>query len=156
MISYEDVSFNSHPSLDSTTRLRLLITLCSGPTLAALAVFLKPAIASIRSSFSLEYCSWRATDIMLAEVAPGVDVFSVIESWKGRLQLGNRDAPWESWRSLPQLNDPSGPDLAEDLQSLGSTSTGTGGFAEICAERLVQADIISTVGNVRQNAPIRN
>ena len=87
---------------------------------------------------------------MLAEVAPGVDVFSVIESWKGRLQLGNRDAPWESWRSLPQLNDPSGPDLAEDLQSLGSTSTGTGGFAEICAERLVQADIISTVGNVRQ------
>lgn len=54
---------------------------------------------------------------MLAEVAPSVDVLSVIESWKGCLQPGNR-APWETWRSLPQLNDSSGPDLAEDSEAL--------------------------------------
>jgi hypothetical protein len=87
--TYDNVAFDSHHSLDSTMRLRLLISLCFGLALIALVVFLKPVSAGIRPSFSLEYCSWHATDIVLAEVAPGVDAFSVIESWKGQLQPGD-------------------------------------------------------------------
>jgi hypothetical protein len=51
-----------------------------------LAVFLHPVFAGIRPSFSLDYCSWHATHIVLVEVTPRDDVFRVIESWKGGLQ----------------------------------------------------------------------
>jgi hypothetical protein len=53
-----------------------------------LALFLLPATAAIRPSFDLEYCSWHATNIFLAEVTPVPGKFRVIESWKGRLKPG--------------------------------------------------------------------
>jgi hypothetical protein len=70
-------------------RLRLLITLWFGLALIPLVVFLKPAIAGFRPSFSLEYCSWHATDIVVAEVRSEVGTVGVIESWKGQLQPGD-------------------------------------------------------------------
>ena len=59
-------------------------------SLILLAVFLLPAFAGIRPSFALDYYSWHATDIVLVEIAPKDGVFSVVESWKGELQPGDR------------------------------------------------------------------
>jgi hypothetical protein len=88
--SYDTVAFDSHHRLNSTMRLGLLISLFFGLALLPLAVFLKPAKAGIRPSFSLEYCSWHATDIVVAEVREvGSGVFGVIETWKGQLQPGD-------------------------------------------------------------------
>ena len=51
--------------------------------------FVPPSLAGIRPSFSLDYCSWHATDIVLVEVTPKPDVFRVVETWKGDLKTGH-------------------------------------------------------------------
>jgi hypothetical protein len=57
--------------------------------LLALVFSLLPAtLAGIRPSFSLDDCSWNATDIVLVEVTPKPGVFRVLESWKGGLAAG--------------------------------------------------------------------
>jgi hypothetical protein len=58
--------------------------------LILLAVYLCPAFAGIRPSFALDNCTWRATHIVMVEVTPMDGVFSVVESWKGELQPGER------------------------------------------------------------------
>jgi len=70
---------------------------------------LHPANAAIRPSFSLDYCSWHATDIALVEVTPRPGVFRVMESWKGDLARKSCRRPRAStrhWRDgdccLPQ------------------------------------------------------
>lgn len=63
-----------------------LRSVCS--SLILLAAFLIPAFGGFRPSFSLDYCSWNATHIFLAEVSPHDDDFQVIESWKGNLKPG--------------------------------------------------------------------
>ena len=50
----------------------------------ALLAFFLPAPAAFRPSFSLDFCSWNATHIVLAEITPRDDEFHVLESWKGR------------------------------------------------------------------------
>jgi hypothetical protein len=57
------------------------------PTL--LLAFLQPTLAGIRPSFSLDYCSWHATDIVLVELTSRPGVFRVVESWKGNLEAGS-------------------------------------------------------------------
>jgi len=69
------------------------------PTL--LLGFLHPALAGIRPSFSLDYCSWNATDILLVEVTPRPGVFRVTESWKGDLKAGSPVV-------VPELQPPAG------------------------------------------------
>ena len=54
-----------------------------------LAGFLHPTLAAIGPSFSLDYCSWHATDVVLVEVTPKPGVFGVVESWKGDLERGS-------------------------------------------------------------------
>lgn len=56
--------------------------------LILLAVYLRPVSAAIRPSFSLDYCAWHATHVVLVEVTPQDGVFVVVESWKGELQSG--------------------------------------------------------------------
>lgn len=51
--------------------------------------FLHPTLGGIRPSFSLDYCSWRATDIVLVELTPKPGIFRVVESWKGDLEAGS-------------------------------------------------------------------
>jgi len=51
--------------------------------------FVEPSLAGIRPSFSLDYCSWHATDIVLVEVTPIPGSFRVMESWTGDLKPGN-------------------------------------------------------------------
>jgi hypothetical protein len=51
--------------------------------------FVQPCLAAIRPSFSLDYSSWHATDIVRVEVTPNPAVFRVVESWKGDLNVGN-------------------------------------------------------------------
>jgi hypothetical protein len=51
--------------------------------------FLQPTLAGIRPSFSLDYSSWHATEIVLVEVTPTPGVFRVTESLKGGLEVGN-------------------------------------------------------------------
>jgi hypothetical protein len=70
-------------------RLKRLGSIRLGLPLVLLAVFLRPLTGGIRPSFSLDYCSWHATHIMLVEVTPKDGVFSVVESWKGELQPGD-------------------------------------------------------------------
>jgi hypothetical protein len=67
-------------------RFNLLGPLRLGLPLILLTVFLHPVFAGIRPSFSLDYCSWHATHIVVVEVTPRDGVFRVIESWKGGLQ----------------------------------------------------------------------
>jgi len=45
--------------------------------------FLHSTLAGIRPSFSLDYCSWHATDIVFVEATPTAGAFRVVESWKG-------------------------------------------------------------------------
>jgi len=66
-----------HMSLSVSFRIGLLPTLLFG--------FLHPTLG-IRPSFSLDYCSWHATDIVLVELTPRPGVFRVVESWKGNLE----------------------------------------------------------------------
>jgi hypothetical protein len=58
--------------------------------LSALALsFVQACLAGIRPSFSLDFCSWQATDIVLVEVTPDPGVFRVVEAWKGHLNGGS-------------------------------------------------------------------
>jgi hypothetical protein len=54
-----------------------------------LAIGAIPVGAGIRPSFELDYCSWNATHIALVQTTPEDGVFSVVESWKGDLKLGD-------------------------------------------------------------------
>src|SRR5215472_15678592 len=63
--------------------------------------FLHLTLAAIRPSFSIDYCSWHATDIVLAEVTPRQCIFRVLESWKGDLEAGSPVA-------LPELQPATG------------------------------------------------
>lgn len=69
---------------------------CECFLLVLLAALLIPAFGGFRPSFSLDYCSWNATHIVLAEVTPQDGDFKVIESWKGNLNVGDHV-------SVPQL-----------------------------------------------------
>lgn len=69
---------------------------CACFLLVLLAALLMPAFGSFQPSFGLDYCSWNATDIVLAEVTPQDGDFKVIESWKGNLNAGDHV-------SVPQL-----------------------------------------------------
>ncbi len=62
---------------------------CASFSLVALLVFFFPALAAFRPSFSLDFCSWNATHIVLAEITPRDDEFHVRESWKGNLHPGD-------------------------------------------------------------------
>jgi hypothetical protein len=62
---------------------------CASFSLVALLVFFLPALAAIRPSFGLDFCSWNATHIVLAEITPRDDKFHVLESWKGNLHPGD-------------------------------------------------------------------
>jgi hypothetical protein len=48
-----------------------------------------PVDASIRPSFDLDDCSWRATHVLLVKTTSTDDVFSVVKSWKGDLKPGD-------------------------------------------------------------------
>ena len=63
--------------------------------------FVQPSLAGIRPSFSLDYCSWHATEIVLVEVTPIPGTFRVMESSKGDLKLGNLV-------TVPELQPPPG------------------------------------------------
>jgi hypothetical protein len=62
---------------------------CTCFLLVLLAALLVPAFGSFQPSFGLDYCSWNATHIVLAEVTPQDGEFKVIESWKGNLNAGD-------------------------------------------------------------------
>src|SRR6516225_8746928 len=70
-----------HMNFSVSFRVGLLLTLLFG--------LLHPTLAGIRPSFSLDYCSWHATDIVLVELTPRPGVFRVVESWRGDLEAGN-------------------------------------------------------------------
>lgn len=53
------------------------------------AVLAHSAFAGIRPSFSLDYCSWRATHVVLVDTTTTDGVFEVVESWKGDLGPGD-------------------------------------------------------------------
>lgn len=80
-------------NLSVSFRVGLLLTLLFG--------FLHPTLAGIRPSFSLDYCSWHATDIVLVEFTPRPGVFRVVESWKGDLEAGSPVV-------VPELQPPTG------------------------------------------------
>jgi hypothetical protein len=69
-----------HMRLSVSVRMGLLATLVLS--------FLGPALAAFRPSFSLDYCSCHATNIVLVEVTPKPGVFRVLQSWKGDLEAG--------------------------------------------------------------------
>ena len=73
----------------ATMRLNFLGFLRSYLVLILFAVSLRPAFASFRPSFDLDYCSWNATHIVLVATTPQGDVFEVIESWRGNLNAGD-------------------------------------------------------------------
>jgi hypothetical protein len=58
-------------------------------SLAVLVTLLIPAFGGFRPSFGLDYCSWNATHIVLADITSQDDDFKVIESWKGNLNAGD-------------------------------------------------------------------
>jgi hypothetical protein len=58
-------------------------------SLVVLVALLIPAFGSFRPSFGLDYCSWNATHIVLADITSEDDDFKVIESWKGNLNAGD-------------------------------------------------------------------
>jgi len=82
------------PHLTAGATMRLCIPL-------TVLVVLHPEFAAIRPSFSLDYCSWHATHIVLVEVTPRDRIFRVIESWKGELQP-------EELIAVPELTPASG------------------------------------------------
>jgi len=70
-----------HMNLSVSFRVGLLLTLVFGSP--------HPTVEAIRPSFSLDYSSWHATEIMLVEFTPTSGVFRVIELWKGDLEAGS-------------------------------------------------------------------
>jgi hypothetical protein len=82
-----------HMNLSASFRVGLLATMVFS--------FLQPALAGIRASFSLDYSSWHATEIVLVEVTPRLSVFRVLETWKGDLEGGSSVA-------VPELQPPPG------------------------------------------------
>ena len=80
-------------SFSISYRVGLLPTLLFG--------LLHPTLAGIRPSFSLDHCSWHATNILLVELTPKPGVFRVMESWKGDLEAGNTVV-------VPDLQPPTG------------------------------------------------
>lgn len=56
---------------------------------ALVSSFVPPSLAAIRASFSLDYSSWHATNIVLVEVTPRPGIFRAMESWKGDLEAGS-------------------------------------------------------------------
>jgi hypothetical protein len=57
--------------------------------LILLAIGSIPLDAAIRSSFSVDQCSWNATHIVLVQTTANDGVVSVVESWKGDLKPGD-------------------------------------------------------------------
>lgn len=62
--------------------------LCSVLTLLSALVY--PAGAAIRPSFSLDFSSFQATDIVMVRTVSDDDAFEVAESWKGNVRVGER------------------------------------------------------------------
>lgn len=59
----------------------------------------------IRPSFSLQSCSWNATDIVLATEGEVIDgKFQVLEVWKGTLKIGNKISVPELAAFAPKTN----------------------------------------------------
>jgi len=65
-------------------------TFCWCSVLALLAALVYPAGAAIGPSFSLDYSSFHATDIVLVRTVSEDDSFEVVESWKGDVGVGER------------------------------------------------------------------
>jgi len=64
-------------------------TLSTLTSLLFLLVICDSAFAGIRPSFTVEQCSWHATDIVVVTEGKVIDgVFTVIETWKGDLKPG--------------------------------------------------------------------
>lgn len=84
--------------------------------------FLHSTLAGIRPSFSLDYCSWHATDIVFVEATPTAGAFRVVESWKG-------DSETRSLVFIPELRPATGAmeiALPQDFESRAErTDTGT-------------------------------
>jgi hypothetical protein len=79
----------------------IFVSLRLGLLSALVISFAQPSLAAFRPSFSLDYCSWHATDIVLVEATPKPGVFRAIESWKGDLKAGNLV-------TVPKLQPPAG------------------------------------------------
>src|SRR5262249_11515541 len=73
----------------ASMRMNISVSLRAGLLPALVFGFAHSAFAGIRPSFSLDYCSWHATDIVLVEVTPSPGSFRVVESWKGDLEAGS-------------------------------------------------------------------
>jgi hypothetical protein len=56
--------------------------------LTLLSALISPAGAAVRPSFSLDYSSFHATDILLVQTGSDGDSFAVVESWKGNVGVG--------------------------------------------------------------------
>jgi hypothetical protein len=69
---------------------------CMYFSLVMFAASLIPAFGSFQPSFGLDYCSWNATHIVLADITTQDGGFKVVESWKGNLNAGEHI-------SVPQL-----------------------------------------------------
>src|SRR5581483_192715 len=65
-----------------------IFRVCSA--LVVVAVLPHSAFSAIRPSFSLDYSSWHATDVVLVVTTSADGTFDVIESWKGDLHAGER------------------------------------------------------------------
>jgi len=79
----------------------IFVSLRLGLLSALVISFVQLSLAAIRPSFSLAYCSWHATDIVLVEVTQKPGVFRAIESWKGDVKTGNLV-------TVPELQPPTG------------------------------------------------
>jgi hypothetical protein len=55
-----------------------------------LAVVTYPVSAMLRATFSVEFASWYATNIVVVETTPIDGTFEVLESWKGDLPVGSQ------------------------------------------------------------------
>ena len=71
-------------------RFNYLMVMRLGLFLILLMIPVCPVCAGIRPSFSVEYSTWHASDIVLVEITSEDGVFSVVEAWKGELQAGER------------------------------------------------------------------
>lgn len=120
-----------------------------GRSLVLFALFLSPALSSIRPSFSVDYSSWHATHIVLVTTDASEDNFHVIASWKGDLGVGNRVA-------VPELRP--NPDaipisMYPDLQPLAIR----GGISEQIPRQPVGSHIVLfLVCSTDEQSPISN
>lgn len=69
--------------------MRNLLRFLPPPFVILLLIGLHSAYAGIRPSFSLDFCTWHATHIVLVETTSKDNVFAVKESWKGDLRTGD-------------------------------------------------------------------